>query len=119
MLSERKKLNILVDILGNNYKSGNELLFFCPKCDHHKRKLSVNIDKDAFKCWICDYHGRSIRRLVRRYGSFNQRSEWDELTGRVDLDLFGEDLFEDEPERNNLKMGVLTREFANHISVRQ
>ena len=27
--------------------------------------------------------------------------------------------FEDEPERNNLKMGVLTREFANHISVRQ
>ena len=27
--------------------------------------------------------------------------------------------FEDEPERNNLKMGILTREFANHISVRQ
>ena len=27
--------------------------------------------------------------------------------------------FEDEPERNNLKMGVLTREFANHISVAQ
>ena len=25
--------------------------------------------------------------------------------------------FEDEPERNNLKMGVLTGEFANHISV--
>ena len=27
--------------------------------------------------------------------------------------------FEDEPERNNLKMGVLTREFANYISVAQ
>ena len=27
--------------------------------------------------------------------------------------------FEDDPERNNLKMGVLTREFANYISVRQ
>ena len=27
--------------------------------------------------------------------------------------------FEDEPERNNLKMGVLTREFANYISIRQ
>lgn len=27
--------------------------------------------------------------------------------------------FEDDPDRNNLKMGVLTREFANHISVRQ
>ena len=27
--------------------------------------------------------------------------------------------FEDEPERNNLKMGGLTREFANYISVVQ
>ena len=27
--------------------------------------------------------------------------------------------FEDDPDRNNLKMGVLTREFANHISVSQ
>ena len=27
--------------------------------------------------------------------------------------------FEDEPERNNLKMGVLTRKFADYISVRQ
>ena len=27
--------------------------------------------------------------------------------------------FEDDPERNNLKMGVLTREFANYISVKQ
>jgi len=27
--------------------------------------------------------------------------------------------FEDEPKRNNLKMGILTREFANYISVRQ
>ena len=27
--------------------------------------------------------------------------------------------FEDDPDRNNLKMGVLTRELANHISVSQ
>ena len=27
--------------------------------------------------------------------------------------------FEDDPERNNLKMGVLTREFANYISPKQ
>lgn len=27
--------------------------------------------------------------------------------------------FENQPERNNLKMGVLTREFANYISVKQ
>ena len=26
--------------------------------------------------------------------------------------------FQDDPERNNLKMGVLTREFANYISVK-
>ncbi len=112
MLPEKRKLNILVDILGNSYRSGNELLFFCPKCKHHKRKLSVNVDKDAFKCWVCDYHGRSIRRLVRRYGSFNQRAEWDEITGRVDLNLFGEDLFGEEEKREEQKI-KLPEEFIS------
>jgi len=115
LLPERRKLNILSDILGYSYKSGSELLFSCPQCKHHKRKLSVNIEKDAFKCWICDYHGRSLRRLVRRYGNYNQRSEWSDLTGRVDLGSFGEDLFSEDVLEEEQKV-TLPEEFISLTS---
>ena len=68
---------ILNEVLGYFKESGQELLFKCPSCNHHKRKLSVNLDKNAFKCWICDYRGRSLRRLVRRFGSYTQLTKWE------------------------------------------
>jgi len=92
-MSEAKKLSILKEILGSCYKVKQEYLFFCPKCEHHKKKLSVNIEKDVFKCWVCDYTGRSLRRLVRNKGDFKQRSSWDKLTEHVDIASFEEALF--------------------------
>jgi len=93
-LSEKKKHKILCDILGYSHTNGQEALFKCPACDHHKLKLSVNIRKNVFKCWVCDYRGRNVRRLVRRFGTFVQLQRWEELTGRHDLDKFAE-LFDD------------------------
>jgi len=84
-LSDTKKIEILKQILGDYYTSGHEKLFFCPKCKHHKKKLSVNLDKDAFKCWICDFSGKSIRRLVLRYGNYVQQKSWNELSGVVEI----------------------------------
>ena len=91
-MSTEKKLGVLKDFLGPSYRVGDEHLFTCPKCKHHKKKLSVNIEKDSFKCWICDYKSPSIFRLVRRYGSFNQRKLWEELVGRIDLSSGNTDL---------------------------
>tara|TARA_Y100001973_G_C5195132_1_gene333700 strand:- start:1630 stop:2574 length:945 start_codon:yes stop_codon:yes gene_type:complete len=93
-MSEGKKVGILRKVLGNYYASSEEMLFFCPKCNHHKRKMSVNISKDVFKCWICDYHGISIRKLIRNHGSFKDLSAWSELTNEVDISSFGENLFD-------------------------
>ena len=84
-MSDSKKLDILRDILGENNSVGSELLFFCPKCKHHKRKLSVNLSKDKFKCWICDWHGKSIRRIILRFGNYIQQKAWNELTGIVEI----------------------------------
>jgi hypothetical protein len=84
-MSDTKKLDILKQILGDYYTSGHEKLFFCPKCKHHKKKLSVNLDKDAFKCWICDFSGKSVRRLVLRYGNYVQQKTWNELSGIVEI----------------------------------
>jgi len=88
-----EKLKLLKEILGRGYASGEEHLFFCPYCKHHKKKLSVNIDKNFFKCWICDTSGRSIRRLVRRFGSFQQLQDWDTLSGKTDISTF-DDVFD-------------------------
>ena len=81
------------NILGSFYKINDEYLFHCPKCEHHKKKLSINLEKDAFKCWVCDYHGRSIKRLVRRYGQYSQKREWLQLTNQVEISSFSNDLF--------------------------
>jgi len=86
---------ILYETLGNSWDRGSELLFECPACDHHKRKFSVNLDKNVFKCWICDYSGRNIRRVIRRFGSYTQLQKWDQITDRTDLSRF-DDLFNNE-----------------------
>jgi DNA primase len=84
-LSDSKKITILKEILGDYYNSGSEMLFRCIKCNHHKKKLSVNLSKDKFKCWICDWSGKSIRRLVLRYGNYVQQKTWNELSGIIEI----------------------------------
>jgi len=78
--------------LGTFSVQRQELLFRCPACDHRKRKLSVNLGKNAFKCWVCSYRGHNIRRLVRRYGTFTQLQKWDAYSDRIEIERF-EELF--------------------------
>jgi len=83
-----EKIRIIHQILGSSYKSRDEHLFTCPFCNHHKKKLSVNFGKGYWKCWVCDVRGKNIYRLVRKYGSYQQRQKWLELEGRLDLGEF-------------------------------
>ena len=90
-----QKLKILTSILGSYYKSSDELLFHCPRCEHHKRKLSLNIDKNVFKCWVCDYKGKDIYRIVKRFGDYVQKQDWKAFTNTVDVENFTTKLFDD------------------------
>jgi DNA primase len=92
-MHEAEKLSIFRDILGSYHKSGDEYLFHCQKCNHDKRKLSVNFEKNKFKCWICDYRGNNLSRLVKLYGSFLQRQEWEKYSNTIDMSSSLEDLF--------------------------
>jgi len=110
---QKEKLEILTKILGRYRKSSGEYLFYCPYCDHHKQKFSVNIDKNVFKCWICDSNGRDIRRIVRRFGTFLQRQEWDKYTGKVDIADF-DNLFTQEDEQEEIEQKItLPEEFIS------
>ena len=91
------KIRVLKKVLGSSYHSGGETLFYCPKCRHHKKKLSVNLEKNKFKCWICDYRGNNIRRLIRRHGSFLDQQEWAKYDDTVEIASF-EDVFSMEQE---------------------
>ncbi len=76
-----EKLSILHNILGKSYKSNDEHLFACPYCGHHKNKFSVNVEKNVYKCWICDARGKNLFRVIRRFGTFSQQEKWKELSG--------------------------------------
>ena len=93
-MSEVKKLKILQEILGDFYREGSsQILFFCPRCEHHKKKLSINLEKNFFKCWVCDWSGRSIYRVVRRYGINKHKIDWRGFDQRIEINDFAEKLF--------------------------
>jgi len=109
---EGEKLQLLKSIFGKFYHSNDEHLFYCPKCKHHKRKFSINLEKGAFKCWICDYYGRSLRRLVRKYGDFRTLQQWDRLHGREDITKF-DDIFSEDDEVEQIQRIDLPKEFIS------
>ena len=96
-----KKLKILTNVLGPAYRSNNEFLFKCPYCEHHKRKFSVNVAKGYYKCWICDTRGKNIYRVIRRFGSHQDKAAWREFTDAVEYDKL-EDLFAEKVEEKQV-----------------
>jgi len=105
------KLRILEEILGNNYRSNDEHLFFCPFCKHHKRKMSINISKNTYKCWICDSRGKSIYTLVRKFGNHFQKQKWQSFEESVDISDF-DNIFE-EKEEETIQRISLPKEFIS------
>ncbi len=102
-MSEAKKVDILKDILGSYSQSGNELIFKCPFCNHHKKKLSVNVSKNAAKCWVCAWSTPNLTRIIKRLGDYQQNQQWNELCGIVEIaeydKIFQESEIFDEPEQ--------------------
>lgn len=110
-----KKINILKSFLGTPSRSSSELLFYCPKCKHHKKKLSVNLNKNKFKCWICDYKGNDISRLVRRWGSFSEQKEWpDFIDTKTREDLL--DIILGKQKKEETTIVELPKEFVSLVS---
>ena len=90
----KEKIQILREIFGIPYRSKDEHLFKCPFCKHYKKKLSINLELNVFKCWVCDSKGKNIRSLVRRFGDKALLGKWDILNNTVDMsEASVEDIF--------------------------
>ena len=79
-----EKLKLLKKAFGSCWSNGKEHLFRCPSCNHHKRKMSINIEKGVFKCWICDYSGTKLAQLIRKHAP-SYYSEYQKFSEEVDL----------------------------------
>ena len=103
-----EKFSIISNILGRHYKSGSEHLFSCPYCKHHKYKFSVNIEKNVYKCWVCDARGKNLYRIIRRFGTFSQQEKWKQISGQKqnlsEFDLLFEEKIQDEEIRQILDL---------------
>ena len=115
-MNKKETLKILHEVVGNYKQTSKEEYYFrCPACNHRKHKFAVNLDKNAFHCWVCDYRGRNIRRLIRRYGSFVQLQKWDAISNRTDLERFADLFMEPSSFEDKSKM-ELPAEFASLCS---
>lgn len=77
-------LNLLQSVLGPHDTQKDEYLFHCPFCGSAKRKFSINIDKTAWKCWICNSGGRSFFSLFKQLNCTKEQfNELRELSGNL------------------------------------
>ena len=59
--------SLLEKVLGSNYQMKNgESAFHCPFCNHHKKKLQVNLDTQTRPWWVCNQGGHKISILLRK-----------------------------------------------------
>jgi len=80
-----RKLEALRSILGHEeFRKGDECIFFCPKHQHHKAKLSVNIKTDNFNCWVCGFKGFNLKPLLYFKGRNEEADKYAENIGRKD-----------------------------------
>ena len=62
---------LLESVLGKSKsaRGGDEAVFYCPSCNHHKKKLTFNLLSQKFQCWVCGYKGHRAYQLLRKANS--------------------------------------------------
>ena len=111
-----KKKKILDEVLGRPYKQGKEYLYPSRCCGHHKPKLSINFEKNAAKCWACDWRTKNLRRIVRRWGDISHINRWKDFDADIELgdldNLFAKEI--ENPQRIDLPNEVKTLTGHSH-----
>ena len=66
-------VTLLEKVLYKSYQMKNgEHAFHCPFCNHHKKKLQVNIETQKWHCWVCNTGGHKIGILLRKINTPKQ-----------------------------------------------
>ena len=66
-------ITLLEKVLNKSYQMKNgEHAFHCPFCNHHKKKLQVNLETQKWHCWVCNVGGYKIGILLRKLNAPKQ-----------------------------------------------
>jgi len=68
MLRQTQLLSLVDKVLKQTAKLrvGCEAVYFCPFCNHYKKKLEINLNTQMWECWVCHAKGGSIRSLFKQ-----------------------------------------------------
>ena len=77
MLKESQLFSLLDKVLTQTsyIRKGEEAVYHCPFCSHHKKKLEINVRTQEWHCWICHSRGRTISSLFYKLKSKPQYFE--------------------------------------------
>jgi DNA primase len=82
-------LTLLQQILGTYTQQADEYLFHCPFCHHAKKKLSVNISNNKWKCWTCGSKGGHIIWLLKKLNISKELvQQFKQVLGDEDIKLY-------------------------------
>lgn len=51
---------------GVQHRKDGEISYFCPFCNHYKRKLQINLNTQKWHCWVCDSKGQTLLSLFKK-----------------------------------------------------
>lgn len=68
MSSDSNSIIALVEkLLGKSNRLRNEeYAFHCTFCNHHKKKLQINLTSFRWHCWICNTGGHNLKQLFKK-----------------------------------------------------
>lgn len=70
---QNKILRFVVSLLGDSHRtSGDNHSFYCPICNHRKRKLEVDVKKGWWHCWVCDKGSKNLFGLLKWIRASNE-----------------------------------------------
>ena len=71
-MKSRQFINLLESVLGTSKSSGNEHTFSCPYCNHHKKKLVINVATEKWHCWVCGTKGIGVSRIFKKLKAYDK-----------------------------------------------
>jgi hypothetical protein len=90
MIAKSELISLLDDVMKQTAKirkGGDELVYFCLNCNHHKRKLEVCLEDGhrfgMFNCWVCHNSGSLKKLLKLANASQKQYDKLHALTGDI------------------------------------
>jgi DNA primase len=97
---------LLESILGPGKSSrgarGEEsAVFTCPSCNHRKKKLTVNLVTQQFQCWVCNFKGHRVFKLLKEAKATPKA--YDDLKS-IDLEYRFKNKNQPKPEQSLLKL---------------